>query len=98
MTPLSSDGVVTVRWTLPHTGGLNITVLNIDYMTPDSTHYTSINTAADLRHQSSLQVEDLTAGEFYTFRITVTNELGNATDICPALWLSTGTINRCYAQ
>lgn len=90
MTPLSSDGVATVRWSLLYTGGLNITALRVDYFTPATDLFITINSTVDLRQQSSVQVNGLTAGEFYTFRVTVSNDLGDTVDVCSALWLTTG--------
>ncbi len=72
-----------------HTGGLNLTSQEVAYATPEAVDFTPI--MADLLEQSSVSVRGLSAGEFYTFRISASNALGEAVSVCPALWLTTGT-------
>ena len=66
-----------------------MTSLEVAYATPEAVDFTPV--MVDLNYeQRSLSVDGLSAGEFYTFRISASNPLGETVSVCPALWLTTG--------
>ena len=82
--PTSSNGVITVRWSYTHTGGLELirvivtaymgTLANIQLDVPNGN-------LTDLS-QMSLDIATFIAGFQYTFQVTAYNKLGSSTAQC----------------
>ena len=80
--PTSADGVITVRWSFVHTGGLNLTGLSAAYSFTDGTlTVTEFITILSL-DATSVNISDLVAGFVYTFTITAENSNGSSTVSC----------------
>ena len=94
--PASVNGIITVDWRYPHTGGLNLTSVVVDYATPDS-GFQEI-TPQNISQQTTLAVPGFIAGIFYTFRITATNDIGSSSASCPPVFHSTGEYHNTYIQ
>ena len=97
---LSFNGFVNLSWEYIHTGGLNLTALTVDYVTHELAEFQNVRNDLSDSDRTTLQVDSLAAGESYTFRITASNERGEAQAYCPELWHSTGTYSMqtvcCY--
>ena len=97
--PTSEDGVITVEWTIVHTGGLNLTETIVEYRQLEGTldgndtldgNYTLLNNLTDPL-QISVEVFNFSAGFTYVFRVTSANELGTSGPVeCPAVTLIIG--------
>ena len=79
--PTSSNGVITVRWSYTHTGGLELTQVIVTA--------TKGNLATDVPNgnltdpsQMYLNIDTFTAGFSYTFTVTAYNQLGSSTVQC----------------
>ena len=91
--PTSSNGVITVRWSYTHTGGLELTQVivttlkgiqsNIQLDVPNGN-------LADLS-QMSLDIATFTAGFEYTFSVTAYNQLGSSSVQCDPVTHRIGT-------
>ena len=82
--PTSSGGVITVRWSYMHTGGLELTQVivtahrgvqtNIQVDVPNG----NLNDPS----QTYLNISTFTAGFEYTFQVTAYNKLGSSSAQC----------------
>ena len=82
--PTSSGGVITVRWSYTHTGGLELTqVIVTAYMGVLANIQLDVpnGNLTDLS-QMSLDIATFTAGFQYTFQVTAYNLLSSSTAQC----------------
>ena len=96
--PISSGGVITVRWNYTHTGGLELTrVIVTAYMGTLANIQLDVpnGNLTDLS-QMSLDVATFTAGFRYTFSVTAYNQLGSSTAQCdPVIHLIGMSLSVC---
>ena len=90
--PMSSNGVIIVRWSYTHTGGLELTQVIVTA--------TKGNLAAELDvpngnltdlYQTYLNIDTFTAGFSYTFTVTAYNQLGSSSVQCDPVTHRIGT-------
>ena len=80
--PVSEDGVITVSWTYVHTGGLNLTQVEVQYKEPTQDQFEG-NETLDDPNQTSVSFTGLEAGSTYLFQITAYNANGSDSVTCP---------------
>ena len=82
LAPVSEGGVITVSWTYAHTGGLNLTQVQVQYKEPTQDQYEGAETLGGL-NETSVPFTGLEAGSTYLFEITAYNAYGSASVTCP---------------
>ena len=80
--PVSEDGVITISWTYVHTGGLNLTQVEVQYKEPTQDQFEG-NETLDDPNQTSLSFTGLEAGSTYLFQIIAYNANGSDNVTCP---------------
>ena len=83
----SGRGVITVAWSLPHTGGLPLTSLNVTYYREGRG---PVVKTVDL-DSIMLLLEDLVTGFNYSLTIRAGNAVGESYDRCPSVTHLIGT-------
>lgn len=95
--PLSDEGAINITWLYIHTGGLNLSSINLLYSI-DQPH-PQFRILADVPvpgkgtlggEPFSFAVQDLPAGNSYIFSITSSNDKGNSSVTCPPVSHSIG--------
>ena len=81
--PTSSNGVITVRWSYTHTGGLELTQVIVTAIKGVLTTELDVpnGNLTDL-DQMYLNIDTFTAGFSYTFTVTAYNQLGSSSVQC----------------
>ena len=80
---VSSNGNITVTWDYIHTGGLQLTAVQVEYSF-QSLLVEVTRPAGDTGvNDRSLVVPELLTGQVYTFKVTATNSEGSASSECP---------------
>ena len=91
--PTSSSGVITVRWSYTHTGGLEVTqviVTATKTILPNELDVPNGNLIDP--SQTYLNISTFTAGFQYTFSVTAYNELGSSSAQCEPVRHQIGTL------
>ena len=98
LAPQSENGKVTVTWDYRHTGGLNLTQVAVDYRQEETETFQVLSRDSDSElNKNSLEVQNLTAGYTYIFRISATNNNGSTSVECPSVIHTVGMgYNYCY--
>ena len=90
--PTSSGGVITVRWSYTHTGGVELTQVIVTATKGIlSTELDIPNGNLTDPSQTSLNISTFTAGFQYTFSVTAYNELGSSYVQCEPVRHQIGT-------
>ena len=90
--PTSSGGVITVRWSYTHTGGLELTqVVVTAYVGVLTTELDVPNGNLSDPSQTYLNISTFNAGFEYTFQVTAYNELGSSSVRCNPVRHQIGT-------
>ena len=80
---VSSNGDIAVNWEYIHTGGLQLTAVQVEYSF-QSLLVEVTRPAGDTGvNDRSLVVPELLTGQVYTFKVTATNSEGSASSECP---------------
>ncbi len=84
MAPSSADGVITVSWDYVHTGGLNLTSVQVLYQLSTEEAYLGwLEGDVNCTSGCFLVVYNLTAGFSYVFVINASNDEGPGVEMCP---------------
>ena len=79
--PVSENGVITVTWDYTHTGGLELTAVEVRYRNEDDNEdidEQSVNVSTTM-----LDIPELEAGRTYVFEVDASNSMGLTTVECP---------------
>lgn len=98
--PLSSSGIINVTWFYVHTGGLDLSHISLLYgisgQYPQFQPLSEIQAPAGVLEDylTGYTVQELPAGNNYTFQIVSSNAMGNSSTICPPVTHSIGKLRR----
>lgn len=90
---------MTVTWRYLHTGGLNLSSISLLYAINKPHPQFQLLSEVPIPREGTLDgsngpfifpVQDLPAGNSYTFKITSSNDIGNSSTTCPPVAHSTG--------
>ena len=95
--PTSSGGVITVRWSYTHTGGLDLTQVVVTAMKGILTTELDVpnGNLTDL-DQMYLNISTFTAGFSYIFTVAAYNQLGSSTVQCNPVTHRIGTCQNSF--
>ncbi len=83
--------MITISWGYVHTGGLNLTSVQVLYRVKMTDEYLGwVEGDASCTSDCSVDVFNLTAGSVYVALINASNEEGYMTAICPEIQLEIG--------
>ena len=90
------NGVITIRWSYVHTGGLPLTGVSVWYGFKQGSLVVGSQVPHVGLNDMMAQVTNLFAGEEYTFNITAENANGSSSAVCQPvdILLGEGVVNR----
>ena len=93
-----SNGGITARWFVNHTGGQELSQLLLSYTVQEGVVVSeSVMVIVHNLETTEVNVPSLVAGDMYTFNVTAVNEMGFSYVLCGPTFFTIGKANFVYS-